>query len=254
MNFKNVSLNHHHLTRAVLPWLFLMLASCCQQTAKPPPDAYEPNDSITQAKPITDQLNGSLGEQALDFYSFSAKAKERILFKVQSVTGRFLSPVLEVQDLEGTLITGFGTGNSASNSDFDSGTFEVALPKDGQYVLKMQGFYTGPADSFCAYGTLDYQLKLSRLGTLLDPVVTVSNRTTSSVKFSWATVAGATGYLLERQEGAGAWKRLQVLVATSVSVEDTGLLANKEYVYRISSLLGDTSSVGAVITVMTQAQ
>jgi hypothetical protein len=225
------------------------ITACCPQQALVTPDAFEPNDSITQAKPITASLEGTISEgESLDFYSFTATARERVKFSYTLFNDSDLGIALEVQDLEGNVIRNTLRPGDGIRSGI--GDLELALPTGGQFVLKMQAVYTGPADSFCASGRGSYRLKLVRNGTLGEPVVTVGTRGVYSVALSWTAVDGATGYVVEQKVAPdGVWKTVSVLPATSTSKVATDLLENLAYVFRVRSSLGDVLSVGTEVSV-----
>jgi hypothetical protein len=123
-----------------------------------PDDAFTPNDSIAKAAPIVSELDATLCQKDQpDHFKFAATALERIKVNLKRTSGQFLEPRLEVSDINGVVLGDTGASPGVGNL-----TLEVTVPRDGQYVLRVSGAYSGPSDSMCAVAQLAYHLSLSR--------------------------------------------------------------------------------------------
>jgi hypothetical protein len=247
----------------------LLLSSCidfnnlfrCDQSSRGqtplPVDAFAPNGSIPTAVPMPAELNATLFEgDKPDHFKFDAKALERVKWVFKYTSGLYLNVRLDVVDLNG-LVVGGDSDFSRVGSNFEdpvkaSRTLELVAPKDGTYVARVAGQYSGPADSMCSRGQLAYNLSFSRIGTLNDPVVIPSEITTSSVKFSWNPVEGASGYVIELQEGSNWIKPLKLpATATSGVYQLDYPKVSSVITYRVRTIAGQTSSLGTLVSVTT---
>lgn len=70
--------------------------------------------------------------------------------------------------------------------------------------------------------------------------VTATALTSTSVRVTFNAVSGATGYVIQRAEGAGAFATVANL--TDTSYDDTGLLENTQYRYRVAATSGGDQS------------
>ena len=123
-----------------------------------PDDAFTPNDSIAKAAPIVSELDATLRQKDQpDHFKFAATALQRIKVNLKRTSGHFLEPQLEVMDVNGVVLGHIGKPPGATDLEL-----EVTAPKDGQYVLRVSGAYSGPPDSMCAVAQLSYRLSLSR--------------------------------------------------------------------------------------------
>jgi hypothetical protein len=231
---------------------FNSLFKCSESSTQKllPTDSFAPNGTIETAAPIVPELDATLNESVKsDFFKFDAKALERVRFTLTKKAGDLLSIQLEVVDLKGLSLadSGFFFPVYIDGPDRTNVVLEAAVPQDGQYVLKINGQYYGPPDSFCSYGQIAYHLSMARTGNLVDPVVTLQAITPLSVTFNWLTVDGATGYVIERQDVNKKWVQRLKLPATATSAVDEK--SNTTYTYRIRAVLGAVSSPGTEIVV-----
>jgi hypothetical protein len=75
----------------------------------------------------------------------------------------------------------------------------------------------------------------------------------TTVQLSWSAVSEATGYTLERQEGAGAFQTI-LPNRNQTTYEDTSLKANTNYTYRLKAVKNSVSSSGVERNVKTVSQ
>jgi len=74
------------------------------------------------------------------------------------------------------------------------------------------------------------------------PDVTQPSPTTANI--SWQTVAGTSGYVIERRRAESSeWEELATVSASTTTFVDTAVEAGVEYVYRVSAVGGDGRSV-----------
>ncbi len=225
--------------------LVLSLGSCLC-TAKPieKSDAFEPNNTIEQAKPLTSQIEAELAEGAVDTFAFTAIKDERIRFDVATISGGYLAFKLEIKTPNGELIATKADRTSNSNLEF-------VIPNAGNYILVITGVYTGPPDSLCATGQANYRLTRVNLGLLENPTVTATLGATNSILIEWNAVPNATSYTLERQVAADTWQPIPVIAANQLSAKDSFLKSETNYVYRLKAWIGDLSSTGLKILAQT---
>ena len=70
--------------------------------------------------------------------------------------------------------------------------------------------------------------------------LTVTTLSPTGVRVAYGTVTGATGYVIQRAEGTGAFAT--VTTTTATSHDDTGLTANTTYRYRVAAQVGANRS------------
>jgi hypothetical protein len=73
---------------------------------------------------------------------------------------------------------------------------------------------------------------------LAAPTATAAAQSPTSIAVSWNAVTGATGYIVERAEGATGGTFAQVGTPTGTSHTDTGLTPNTTYRYRVAATAG----------------
>ncbi|MCM1364305.1 MAG: fibronectin type III domain-containing protein [Faecalibacterium sp.] len=117
-----------------------------------------------------------------------------------------------------------GNDGNALNCGTD---YTVTYEKDSKSVgthkatIKMKGYFTGSK-------TLSYKIVPATVSGLK------ASTTTSSVKLTWSSVKGATGYRIQRYDTANSkWVTLKTVKATSYT--NTGLSVNKTYKYRVAA-------------------
>ena len=94
---------------------------------------------------------------------------------------------------------------------------------------------------------LDFQRELSsgNPAALADPGgFTASAGSVGSIDLRWNAVSGATGYLIERRAGTGAYTELNRPGATSIRYTDAGLTPGTAYSYRLHTLGNGLTSTG----------
>jgi hypothetical protein len=146
-------------------WLFGLfvgaaLIGCCSPPGVLAPDAAEPNDNAAQAAAINGVFLGTMNEgDSADVFKFSAIKNERIIVRLAEIpnTSSFLDLRVRVTGSKSNVIL---TRNGALYRE--TAALEFIAPDDDEYVLQLEGFYTGPADSFCSAGRLRYQLSVER--------------------------------------------------------------------------------------------
>ncbi len=108
----------------------------------------EPNDSIAEAQPIgiPMTINGHLQGPEQDFYHFSARAGERLVFEVEARRmGSAIDPAVEVLDSTGRRIA---ANDDAPGLGVDA-RLEVTFPKTGtHYVVVHDSKYSEHAENF----------------------------------------------------------------------------------------------------------
>jgi hypothetical protein len=93
----------------------------------------------------------------------------------------------------------------------------------------------------------------SLLGGVADPSSFTAAPGVTTVSLSWTTVEDATGYTLERKEGAGTFTSV-VSNQKKLTHTDTGLKPNTSYTYRLRAVKGSAQSTGKTKGVTTVAQ
>ncbi len=94
------------------------------------------NDSLATAQKVTPPItiNGSLEGPDRDYYSFSAKAGERLVFEVEAGrAGSAIDPVIQVLDKSGRELA---TNDDAPGLGVDA-RVEVVFPKAGDYYVEV---------------------------------------------------------------------------------------------------------------------
>jgi hypothetical protein len=217
------------LSRLIASGFLMVSLGSCLCTLKPirPPDAFEPNDTLAQAKTFTSPASATLSAGEIDTFSFTANKNERLRFEPITTSGNYLAYGLEVKTPTGELI--------ATNKN-PSEDLQFVAPNAGNYVLVITGVYFGPSDSFCAFGEADYQLTQVNLGVVETPIVTVTSQTSHSISIEWSAVTGATLYTLERQTAPDVWTALQT--SSQRSFTDNFLQSDTAYTYRLKTFIG----------------
>jgi hypothetical protein len=219
------------LSRLITSGFLMVSLGSCLCTLKPirPPDAFEPNDTLEQAKTFTSPTAATLSAGEIDTFSFTANKNERLRFEPVTTSGGNLAYGLEVKTPTGELI-------ATNKNPNPSISLEFVAPNTGNYVLVITGFYAGPADSFCAVGEAEYQITQINLGLVENPIVTVTSQTSRSITIQWSAVTGATSYALERQTAPDVWTALQT--SSQRSFTDNNLQSDTAYTYRLKTLIG----------------
>ncbi len=212
-----------------------------------PDDAFKPNDSVATAAPIGVKLDATLRQKdAPDHFKFAASAFDRIQFTLKRSSGHSLEPRLEVVDSDGIVVG--DTGRRVPQDQNAELRLEVAVPNEGQYVLRVSGWYSGPGDSMCNVAQLAYSLSLARPGKLVDPRVKVQAVSSVSVTFTWDAVDGASDYVIEIQDLNNLnkkWGQPMKVPAPATSATYKPSIPNA--MYRVRAMLGSVSSAGTVI-------
>jgi len=81
------------------------------------------------------------------------------------------------------------------------------------------------------------------------PKLVSAVNTTTGVKFTWAKVSGATGYVLLRKTGTGGWSSLKTIAsATTVSYVDTTAKSGTSYAYSARAYKTSTANLSSYNT------
>ena len=115
-----------------------------------------------QAFSIPGVMNGTLGAADLDFYSFTAKAGERIVFEIEAnVVASAIDPAFEIYDSAGNLVAknddAAGIDSRLEHTFTKAGTYRVRV-HDSKYSAQEANFYRLKA------GTYSYATSLFPLG------------------------------------------------------------------------------------------
>jgi len=90
---------------------------------------------------------------------------------------------------------------------------------------------------------------------LAAPTVTATAQSPTSIAVSWNAVTSATGYVVERAEGATGGTFAQVATPSGTSHTDTGLTPSTTYRYRVAATAGaDRSAFSTEASAATQAE
>lgn len=225
------------------------LGSClCMPKPALPPDAFEPNNTLEQAKTFVSPANANIAEGETDTFTFSASKDERVRLELTITSGEFLSFGIEVKAANGVTVASkapnYGFGEPITNLEF-------LAPDAGSYVLVLKGVYNGPPDALCLQGRADYRLTQTNLGLIENPSANVTRRTSHSVTIEWLEVVGATSYTLERQTAPDVWMPIPIPASSLRAVTDENLVSDTAYVYRVKTLIAALSSTGTQLDTRT---
>jgi hypothetical protein len=163
----------NYFSRATLMILCLSLSACWRPPEVPfPPDAYEPNDTLSQATALVGTIEGRIQEnEAPDMYFFTLEAGKRtkLMFTWKTNSN---SPRLELFDPNGVSLGRFVSRNAATSFEFEASTppsslkafpasleFEVASA--GKYTISLTSYLTQcPPEAGCPFGRSTYTLGL----------------------------------------------------------------------------------------------
>ncbi len=124
-----------------------------------PSDSAEPNDTPAQAKALSGRFTGTFNEgDAPDVFKFSATANQTVnlqLIQTPGSTGDYIAFRLNVVAPNGATTL---TRDRMLDPYTQAEPLTFKAPVTGEYALTLEGFYAGPADSFCSLGRLNYQL------------------------------------------------------------------------------------------------
>jgi len=81
------------------------------------------------------------------------------------------------------------------------------------------------------------------------PKLTSAVNAATGVKFTWGKVSGATGYLIYRKTGTGAWTKVKTITsAATVAWTDTAVKTGTTYTYTAKAYKTSTSNISAYNT------
>ena len=111
------------------------------------------------------------------------------------------------------------------------------------YAYSVQA-YGGTSSLAGSYNTTG--LKVTYVAT---PKLTSAVNAATGVKFTWGKVSGATGYLIYRKTGTGAWVKVKTITAVStVTWTDTAVKTGTTYTYTAKAYKTTTTNVSAYNT------
>jgi hypothetical protein len=153
-----------------------LACSGCKTTPPLPPDAYEPNDTLEQARPLEDITQATINEgDAPDMYFFTLVKHQRArLVLTWTSNGGFNSnsPELELFNPLGKSLGSFEGQMIGKPYTFRPSTPPSdlqAFPPEAEFIVAEAGKYTVsitsvltecPPEVGCPYGRSTYELKL----------------------------------------------------------------------------------------------
>ncbi len=211
----------------------------------------------TQSITATDTTTGAASATESGIVVSPAAASQFVLTGLPSSSniGAADSFTITAKDPYGNVATGY-TGTVSFSSSDGSAT----LPASHTFTTSDKGVYTSSV-TFNTAGTqtltaTDGSLSVTSSGVVVSPSGTITLTATASsssqINLSWNSIAGATGYIVQRSaNGSTGWTQVASTASNVTTDSDTGLSAGTTYYYRVQATGGSGSGYSNVASATT---
>lgn len=213
---------------------------------------YRPDDvgnTAAAAAPLTlsgSQISASgiIGTMAdLDYYSFATGAGQVNLTVQAPPDVNDLSPLLELRDVNGTLIAAAGPDanfNASITTTLAAGTYYLVVASNGPSALSTPTNYGLNVGSYTVTGTIVG----SGTSTVNAPSgLSAQAASASQVNLAWTNnAANATGSRIDRSSDGVNWTQLASLAGTATAYADGTVTGGMTFYYQVRAVSGSSLS------------
>ncbi|MDB5352799.1 MAG: hypothetical protein JWN86_4046 [Planctomycetota bacterium] len=204
----------------------------------------------TQSITATDTTKPAITGSASGIVVSPAAASQLILtgLPATATAGSSQSFTVTAKDAYGNVATGYVGGVHFSSTDT-----VATLPRNYVFLATDKGthnfnvaFSTAGSQTITVADAVS-NLSVTQSGISVSPAapinLTASAASSSQINLAWTGAAGATGYLIERStNGSTGWAQIATTATSTLTYQNTGLIAATTYYYRVRASGGNNTS------------